>query len=113
MPFSDFERSRLTKVLTAWSEELPPRVRDQLRHGFRIGSSDVIIFESRPHFRPPHEWFDIEVAKFRYVSAAGEWRLFCKFRDGRWRAYQPLPSAATFDELFAEVRRDPTGIFWG
>jgi hypothetical protein len=37
----------------------------------------------------------------------------CRFRDLRWRAYEPLPSASTFDALFAEVRRDPTGIFWG
>ncbi len=113
MPFSDLERARLSKVLSAWSEEVPARVRDQLRHGFRIGTNDVVIFESRPHFVPPHEWFDHEVAKFRYVRAANEWRLFCKFRDLRWRAYEPLPSAPTFDALFAEVVRDPTHIFWG
>ncbi len=92
---------------------MPARVRDQLRHGFRIGTNDVVSFESRPHFRPPHEWFDHEVAKFRCVRAANEWRLFCKFRDLRWRAYEPFPSAPTFDALFAEVRRDPTHIFWG
>lgn len=113
MPFSDIELARLTKLLTAWSEEVPVHVRHQLRHGFRIGSNDVIVFESRPHFLPPHAWRDHEVAKFRCVRAAGEWRLFCKFRDGEWRAYQPLPSAPSFDVLFAEVRRDPTGIFWG
>lgn len=113
MPFSDLDRARLTKLLTAWSEEVPVHVRDRLRHGFRIGTNDVVIFASRPYFRPPHDWMDHEVAKFRYVAAAGEWRLFCKFRDGRWRAYQPLPSAPSFEMLFAEVRRDPTCIFWG
>jgi hypothetical protein len=60
MPFSELELARLTKILTAWSEDVPQRVRDQ-----------------------------------------------------RWRANEPLPSANTFDALFAEVRRDPTGIFWG
>lgn len=113
MPFSEFEVARLTKLLTAWSEEVPAHVRDQLRHGFRIGSNDIVIFSSRPHFKPPHQWRDYEVAKFRFVQAAREWRLFCKFRDGRWRAYQPLPSASTFDELFAEVRADPIQVFWG
>lgn len=113
MPFSELELARLTKILTAWSEDVPHRVRDQLRHGFRIGANDVVIFESRPHFQPPHNWFDHDVAKFRFVRAAKEWRLYCRFRDLRWRAYEPLPSASTFDALFAEARRDPTGIFWG
>ena len=113
MPFSDIETARLHKLLTAWSEEVPPHVRHQLRHGFRIGRSDVVIVESRPHFMPPHDWLEQEIAKFRWVAAACEWRLYCQFRDLKWRAYAPLPSAATFETLFAEVRRDPTGIFWG
>ena len=113
MAFSELERARLTKILTAWSNEVPSHVRNQLRHGFRIDANDVVIFESRPHYLPPHEWFEHDVAKFRYVKAAKEWRLYCQFRDLRWRAYEPLPSAATFDDLFAEVRHDPTGIFWG
>ncbi|MCC6243430.1 MAG: DUF3024 domain-containing protein [Gemmatimonadaceae bacterium] len=113
MSFSDLDRARLTKVLTAWSDEVPERVRDQLRYAFRIGASDVVMYESRPNFLPPHQWVDHDVAKFRFVAAAGEWRLFCKFRDGKWRAYQPLPSAPSFETLYAEVRRDPTHIFWG
>jgi hypothetical protein len=113
MPFSDIERTRLSKTLTKWVEEIPAHVRHQLRNGFRIGANDIVIFESRPCFQKPHEWCDHEVAKCRYVRAADEWRLFCQFRDLKWRAYSPLPSANSFDELFAEVRRDPTGIFWG
>jgi translation initiation factor IF-1 len=53
MPFSDLERTRLKKLLTAWTEEVPAHVRDKLRHGFRIGDNDAVIFETRPHYRPP------------------------------------------------------------
>lgn len=113
MPFSELELARLTKILPAWSEDVPHRVRDQLPHGFRIGANDVVIFGSRPHFQPPHNWFDQGVAKIRFVRAAKAWRLYCRFRDLRWRAYEPLPSANTFDALFAEVRRDPSEILWG
>ena len=113
MPFSQIERARLNKILTKWVAEVPMHVRDKLRHGFLIGPNDVVIFESRPAFQAPHEWRDEEVAKFRFVQAAKEWRLFCQFRDLKWRAYEPLPSADTFEELLDEVRRDPTGIFWG
>ena len=113
MPFSEFDRARLAKLLVAWREELPRHVRHQLQHGFRIGSNDVVIFETRPHFQRTDEWIEHEVAKFRFIRAANEWRLFCKFHDERWRAYAPFPSAQTFEELFDEVRRDPTHIFWG
>jgi hypothetical protein len=113
MAFSQIERARLKTFLNTWVEEVPVRVRDELRHAYQIGSSDVVIFERRPRFEKPSEWHDSEVAKFRYVKAANEWRLYCQFRDLKWHAYEPLPSARTFEELFAEVRRDPTGIFWG
>lgn len=113
MAFSELERARLNKILTKWVDDVPAHVRHQIRHGFRIGSNDVVIFESRAAFKAPHEWRDMDVAKFRFVRAANEWRLFCQFRDLKWRAYQPLPSAHSFDELLAEVKRDPTGIFWG
>ncbi len=113
MPFSEIERPRLRKILAKWVEEVPIHVRHQVRNGFRIEPNAVVIFESRPSFQSPHEWRDEDIAKFRFVRAAKEWRLFCQFRDLKWRAYEALPSADTFYELFAEVRRDPTGIFWG
>jgi Protein of unknown function (DUF3024) len=80
---------------------------------FRLGTHDVVLFESRPAFLAPHDWRDEVIAKFRFVSAANEWRLFCQFRDLKWRAYQPLASAPDFETLLQEVDRDPTGIFWG
>jgi hypothetical protein len=53
------------------------------------------------------------IAKFTFVKASGRWRLFCMFRDLKWRAYEPLPDAPTLAPLVAEVKRDPTHIFWG
>lgn len=90
-----------------------PEVSSQLRLGYRIENSSVILFESRPGFRPPHEWRDRDVAKFTFVNAAGVWRLFCQFRDLKWHAYEPLAESPNFSVLVAEVRTDPTGIFWG
>ena len=114
MAFTDLQRAKLTRTLSALcARRVPVHVRDRVRLEFRIGRGDVVLFEARPSFRPPHEWQEHDVAKFRFVGAANEWRLFCQFRDLKWRAYQPLPSAPDFDTLLAEVDRDPTGIFWG
>ena len=53
------------------------------------------------------------IAQFRWVATIGRWRLFCMFSDLKWRGYEPFPEAPDLASLVAEVKRDPTGIFWG
>jgi hypothetical protein len=33
--------------------------------------------------------------------------------DLKWHTYEPLPESQDVKALIEEVRRDPTGIFWG
>lgn len=114
MAFTQIQRAQIDRRLSKFCESrVPAHVCDKLRLGYRIGPNDVVLFESRPSFRRPQEWRDEDIAKFRYVKAAEEWRLYCQFRDLKWRAYAPLPSAKDFATLLDEVDRDPTGIFWG
>jgi len=114
MALSDIQRADITKRLTEYCDaKVPERVRDRVRLCFRIGASDVVLFEERPRFNRPKEWGEENVAKFRYVASRREWRLYCVFRDLRWHKYEPLPSASDFDTLLAEVDEDPTCIFWG
>ena len=90
-----------------------PAVASKLRHGYRIDEYSVILFESRPAFLSPREWQDHDVAKFRFVKSREVWQLFCQFRDLKWHAYEPLPESPELEALVSEVRKDPTGIFWG
>ena len=90
-----------------------PAVRDQLRIGFRVEGRSVVLFESRPAFLPPHEWQEEPVAKFTHVKSTNRWKLLCMFRDLKWRGYEPFPESHELSTLVDEVRRDPTGIFWG
>lgn len=90
-----------------------PAIRAELRIGYRVEGSAIVLFESRPRFRHPEEWGEIPVAKFRYIRTRHVWQLFCMYRDLKWHRYAPLPEAESFREVVAEVRRDPTGIFWG
>ena len=114
MAFSDIERGRISKRLSAYCEaKIPARIRNELRLGFRISGHDVVLFEERPAFRPPHAWQELPVAKFTYVRTRRIWRLFCMHRDLRWHAYQRMPAAGEIDILLQEVDSDPTGIFFG
>jgi hypothetical protein len=114
MPLSELQRAQVTQVLTDFCERrVPPAIRDQLRHGFRIEGNAVELYESRPSFRPPHDWRELAIAKFRYVASRRHWRLYCQYRDLKWHEYQPRPLARSFKVLLREVTEDPTGIFWG
>ena len=114
MALGDIVKARISKRLQAYCESrVPFHVRNQLRMSFRITGHDVILFEERPAFRPPHEWRESPVAKFSYVATRKVWRLFCQHSDLRWHEYRRVPSAGDFDVLLKEVDNDPTHIFWG
>jgi hypothetical protein len=114
MALSELQRASIQRHLAQYCAPNPrPEVRRQLRHGFELGPSDVVLFEERPRFDRPREWLRHGVAKFRWIAKTKEWQLYCQFRDLKWHRYEPRPSAATFEELLAEVEADPTGIFWG
>ena len=114
MALSDIQRADITKRLTEYCDaKVPERVRDQVRLCFRIGASDVVLFEERPRFNRPKEWGEENVAKFRYVASRREWWLYCQYSDLKWHEYRPRFAAARFQTLLQEVDEDPTGIFWG
>jgi DUF3024 family protein len=114
MALSEIQQAEVARRLGAFCQaRVPPEVRNQVRLGYRITGSAVVLFEERPAFQPPHEWREMAVAKFRFVGTQNVWRLYCQHRDQRWHSYQALPAAPSLKELLDEVDADPTGIFWG
>jgi len=90
-----------------------PKISSKLRYGYGLDRLAVIYFESRPNWTDRSKWMDHNIAKFRFTKRTGLWSLYCMFRDLKWRAYEPLPCSHNLGELLAEVKRDPTGIFFG
>jgi hypothetical protein len=110
----DVQRVVAERLLTPLREpHADPTVNAKLRIGFRFEANTVILFESRPRFQNPSEWQEEPVAKFKFNKSAQRWLLYCMFRDLKWHEYEPLPEADELATLVAEVRADPTGIFWG
>lgn len=108
------QEAQVHKLLTAFcAKRVPPAIRSQIRVGYRLNGNAVIVYEERPAFRPPHDWHEMVVAKFTYVSTRREWRLYCQHRDRKWHAYQACPASSSLAKLLDEVDADPTGIFWG
>jgi hypothetical protein len=110
----DIQRARVEALLQPLCQPHPdPAVSSKLRVGYRIERGAVVLFESRPSFSKPKEWQEEVVAKFKFNKTRETWQLCCMFRDLKWHAYQPLPESPDIARLVAEVRTDPTGIFWG
>ncbi len=93
--------------------QIPFAVRDQLRLGFHIVGEKVTLFEERPSRQKPDEWVETAVAQFRYDAEKREWALFWADRDQHWHPYEAVGPSPTIEELLAEVKSDPAGIFWG
>lgn len=109
----ELTRRRVERVLEAFCERIPHRVRHQLRNTYRIEGNTVTVVEQRVAYNDPHTWIDIPFAQFERTPSTGYWRLYCADRDGVWHLYTRTPATPNLDELIAEVKRDPTGIFLG
>jgi hypothetical protein len=90
-----------------------PAVCAEVRVDYRFDGPAVVLFESRRRLRAPDAWGEEPVAKFRYVASRQLWRLSCMHRDWKWHRYELLPESGSLAALVDEVRRDPSGIFWG
>ncbi len=102
------------RVLGEFCRRAPPRqVRSQLEYAVRIDRNAVTLVELRPAFRADIGRTETLVARFRYNGTRDEWQLFCRDRNLDWHPYPRVRPARRLASLFAEVRRDPTGIFWG
>jgi hypothetical protein len=93
--------------------EPPAHVRAQLEYAVRVDGNAVTLVEMRPAFRAEIGRMETPVARFRYVATRSWWELFWRDRNIRWHRYAHVRPAKHLAVLFAEVRRDPTGIFWG
>ena len=58
------------------------------------------------------DWLELMVARLKYDTDAGKWRLYWPDRNGRFHLYEDS-APGTVRSLLAEVERDPYGIFWG
>lgn len=108
------ELARAERLLAPLCRPSPDaKVAALLQIAYRVEGSTIVLFERRPRFQKPKEWGEHPVAKFRFVKSQATWHLYCMMSDLKWHSYEPLPASRDVALLVEEVRRDPTGIFWG
>lgn len=101
-------------VLGTFCRKRPPaQIRNEIQYVYRVEARGVVLAERRPAYRADLGWTESPVAKFRFTKKWSQWALYWRDRHQRWHEYDLVPPAERLATLFAEVMRDPTGIFWG
>jgi hypothetical protein len=100
----------------AWCRaRVPEAVRDRVRIECEVSGRDLTVVERHPASDPSMgpEWSRSPVARLRYLTSRGVWRLYWHGSDDSWHEYPDLPFARTVDELLDEIEQDPRALFWG
>ena len=113
MTLSEFEQKRIEKLFSGFCRErVPPHLHDQIRIEFRIKGNEVTLYESRPHYLDKSTWYSTPIARFKKDPKTESWQLYCADRNDKWHSYKGCPPALDIGKLLAQVKSDPTGIFW-
>lgn len=114
MSLPEFTRKQIEKTLDAYCDNrVPLHVRDKLRLKYVFRADSVSLYEERPVWNNPTEFTQGMVAQFRFDAKAKSWTLYWRDRNSKWHVYDRISPSKVFDDLLAEVDKDPTGIFWG
>ena len=96
-------------------DRVPGHALDRVRIEYEATGRDVTILECHAPWSAEvgPGWTRSPVARLRYLTSRGVWRLYWMDSDERWHDYPDLPFARDLAELLEEVDRDPTALFWG
>jgi hypothetical protein len=98
---------------TFCDNRVPPHARTQVKLFFIIKQNDVIIIESRPHFKNPEQWTEMPIAKLSYDKDSLEWSLFWSGAEGDWNSYPEFIPTKDLMIIINELEEDPDHLFWG
>ena len=93
------------------------RPSEEIRHkvdlDYRIDKQSVLIFQVRPRWDNPKEFFESPIAKTTWVSNKNYWKVFWFRADLKWHGYKPVPTVKTIYDFIELVDQDKYCCFWG
>jgi hypothetical protein len=115
MAFTDIEKKRIEKLLSAFIEKRrpPQHIRPELDLGFSIEGHSVEIFEIRPGWQNPKEKLKFPVARATYIKVRDVWKVYWQRADCKWHGYDPSPKVKKLEEFLKLVDEDSCCCFWG
>ena len=113
IPETDF--ARVNDWIDARNAEIPLEARDKIHYEIDLGNRTITVLECRPPWREDFgpEWTRLPICRLRYTKIRNEWSLYWRDRNLKFHEYDLAKPTPHIDDLIEEVKRDPTGIFWG
>ena len=114
MAFDDLELRRIANTVGAMCRRhSPPQFENELKFVYEVDGHNVSVYEVRPRWDNPREQTKIGVARFKFVRARKEWKLYWMRRDLKWHLYDPSEIPKDLESLVKVVDEDRNGAFFG
>jgi hypothetical protein len=112
--FDDLELGRIENSVGALCRRRsPPQLRDKVEFAYTIDGHSVSVYEIRPRWDNPRQRYTLGVARFRFIRAQKQWKLYWMRRDLKWHLYDPEESPTDLESLVRLVDEDRYGAFFG
>jgi len=67
MALNDLEKQRVKKLVENFcSKRIPPDLQNQIKIAHKVRGNDVVIIETRPHWKEKDVWTEMPVARCSY-----------------------------------------------
>ena len=115
MPINALNTIDVIEVMENFIEKRRPPVelRPKVDLAYRIENQSIYIFEIRPRWDNPREFFSRDIAKATYTKTSNLWKIYWQLSSSKWISYKPAPWVKTFKEFTDIVSQDRNGCFWG
>jgi len=115
MSFTEAEAKHVESVTVAFIEQVrpPEKLRSKVDISYRLQEQSVDLFEVRPHWQDPSRRTETPIVKTTYVRKQGIWKIYWQRANLKWYLYEPKAGVKSLEEVFAIVKADEYGCFWG
>ena len=114
MPIPPIQRQLVEKLMQDYCDnKIPKEVQDKIRLSYSIRGNNITLIESRPFWKDEARWIDMKIAQIRFKNEAKTFTLYYPDRNERWNLYEFVEPSIEIEDLFREIDKDSTGIFWG
>ncbi len=114
MPLNELEKQRVKKLIeNLCNKRIPPHLQNEIKITHNVRGNDVVIIETRSHWKEKNVWTEIPVARCKYDNESKTWMLYWQRANGKWLGYPGFEPTNDLEEIIKEIDSDPLHVFWG
>ena len=89
------------------------QIENYCKNKISIKGNTFTLIESRPYWKDPSKWTDLEIAKIKFNTKENKWQLYYCLSNGKCFPYDSINLKKEITDLLQEIDEDPRCVFWG